>query len=95
MTEQKVQPRTDPISIRKFIETVQRSGYDREFREHFIADPRATLRAEGFAVPDNIELVIVIDEPNKVHLTVPVFDDSPVVLEADDPLLNDRYAPQD
>jgi len=95
MSEYKNLPKTDTPSLTLFIEAINRTGYDRDFRDKFIADPRSTLAELGFAFPESIELILLIDEPTKMHITLPEFDDRPVAVDEDDAILNDRYAPRD
>ncbi len=60
-----------------FHDCIERTSFDREFREKFLQNPRETLRSEGFDISDDIELVVLLDEPKKFFIIVPEYNLNP------------------
>ncbi|MBP2229599.1 hypothetical protein J2847_002898 [Azospirillum agricola] len=48
-----------------------KSQTDPSFRERLLADPAATLAAEGMAVPPGLTVAVVEDTATKTHLVLP------------------------
>ena len=44
---------------------------DAAYKERFIADPGAVLGAEGFDVPDGVEVKVVENLPGTLHIVLP------------------------
>jgi hypothetical protein len=83
MTSKTVDDRT-PIG--KAMEIVERTSFNKEFRERFLADPRATFAQEGIVLPSDIEIVLLMDDPKIFRVVVPAFDDSFEEIGSDHPL---------
>lgn len=54
-----------------FAAMVARSWNDADFRAQLLADPRATLTAGGFHVPDGKHIEVVEDSDTVMHVTLP------------------------
>ncbi|HEV8025670.1 MAG TPA: NHLP leader peptide family RiPP precursor [Candidatus Nanopelagicales bacterium] len=53
----------------------RRAEEDPDFRERLLADPRAVIaEVRGEALPEDLEVEIIENTPNKVHLVVPAAD---------------------
>lgn len=53
----------------------RRAGEDPDFRERLLADPRAVIaEVRGEALPEDLEVEIIENAPNKVYLVVPAAD---------------------
>ena len=50
---------------------VARCWVDAEFKTKFMADPAAVLRSEGLDVPDGLDLRVLEDHAQLVHLVIP------------------------
>ena len=50
----------------------ERIAADPAFRDALLADPRATVSAiVGFAIPDNIQVILHEESLTQIHLTIP------------------------
>ncbi len=56
---------------------------DAAYKERFLSEPAATLAAEGFDVPEGVEVKIVENVPGTLHIVLPSFLD-PEGLSDDD-----------
>lgn len=63
-------PEQDAVQ-KAFAQIVAHSWEDPEFRAKLLADPGATLNANGVAVPDGKRVEIVEDTDDVLHVTLP------------------------
>ncbi|ASF46664.1 NHLP leader peptide family RiPP precursor [Methylovulum psychrotolerans] len=57
--------------MQQYSQIVAKCWADAEFKAKLIADPKATLAAEGIAVPDGIELRVLENTATVVNLVLP------------------------
>lgn len=50
---------------------IVRAGTDEAFKRRLLADPAAVLKEEGVEIPAGLELRVVEDTGNVVHLVIP------------------------
>ena len=51
---------------------VERSWADPVLRENLKDNPNRVLEAHGLSIPDGVNFVVVENEPNRLHLVLPV-----------------------
>lgn len=56
---------------KRYGQIIAKCWADPEFKARLLADPRATLAAEGFNVPDSIEVLVMENTPRVVHMVLP------------------------
>ena len=58
----------------KFIqEIVDKAGKSFEFRANFIANPKSMIEEKlRFKLPENMEIVVLEDSPDKIHIVLPL-----------------------
>ena len=54
-----------------YARVVAKAWSDGPFKQRLLADPATVLAAEGVAVPEGVEVRLVEDTNNLVHLTLP------------------------
>lgn len=59
------------VQNKAFASVVARSWSDADFRAQLLADPTATLTANGLHVPDGKRVEIVEDSDTVMHITLP------------------------
>lgn len=53
-------------------QVIQKAWEDEAFKQQLLTNPKAALKeAFGIEVPDSIELEVVEDSSNKLHLVIP------------------------
>jgi hypothetical protein len=50
---------------------VERSWSDPKFHQDLMDNPNRVLAAAGMKAPDGVNLVVVENEPNRIHLVLP------------------------
>jgi hypothetical protein len=50
---------------------VLRAWSEPRFKRNLLDNPSEVLAAEGFSLPTGVNVVVVEDEPNRVHLVLP------------------------
>jgi hypothetical protein len=61
---------TDPREAQRRL--IRRSIEDESFRDELLRDPKAALERElGTSLQENVEVVAVENEPDKIHLVLP------------------------
>ncbi len=48
-------------------------AHDQAFRQEFIKDPAAVLKARGIDIPEGLKIDVVEDTPDKYTITLPPF----------------------
>jgi len=61
------------ISKENFMQRITKASAESpEFRAKFMADPKSTIEANlKFKLPDNLEIVVHEDTPNKLNIVLP------------------------
>lgn len=57
--------------MKQYGQIVAKCWADAEFKARLMADPRATLSAEGVAVPEGMELRVVENTPQVTYVVLP------------------------
>jgi hypothetical protein len=61
---------------------VEKAWIDNTFKDRLLSDPAKVLRAEGVKIPQGVEVRIVEDTENVLHVVLPVKPASQEALEA-------------
>lgn len=56
---------------KKYGKIVVKAWTDEEFRMRLMSDPKCVFKENGIDVPDNVEIKVVENTNNVVHLTLP------------------------
>lgn len=62
---------TEQIEQNPFMQVLARAVTDEAFRAALLADTSGTLKAQGFEIPEGIEIKAVEDTPAQLHLVLP------------------------
>lgn len=65
------QPSIEPETNMRWREIVIRAWSDDEFKRRLISDPRATLADAGLPVSEDVNYVVIENEPRRIHLILP------------------------
>lgn len=67
-------------NAKPFRKIIAKCWADETFRQQLLADPAATLKAEGVPVPDGVSVTVLEDSASTRHLVLPA---APAHLSAD------------
>lgn len=59
------------INQQQYQQIIAKCARDQAFKQHFLADPRATLKQEGVELPTGVTVKVTENTPDVINLVIP------------------------